>query len=85
MPELVQDVVVTIAALGAAWILVRRVFGVFGPARGASSGCPSCASGEGGCGHTGASTTTATPAAAPLTLHRAGSSGRKSQVSSHKP
>jgi hypothetical protein len=44
MPELAQHVVVTLAALGAAGIVVRRVFGTFAPGKGSSSPCDKCAS-----------------------------------------
>lgn len=44
MSELLQHLVVGIVALLAAWVVVRRVFGVFAPAREASPGCSTCAS-----------------------------------------
>lgn len=42
-----QDVIVTLLALGAAWIVLRRVFGVFRPA--ARPQCSNCASGAAAC------------------------------------
>lgn len=43
MPELLQHVIVTIVALGAAGVIVRRVFGVVQPA-GGNPQCASCPS-----------------------------------------
>ena len=45
MPELLQHVLVTIAALVAAWVILRRVVSVVRPATGESkcAGCPSAA------------------------------------------
>ena len=44
MPELAQHVVVTLAALSAAAIIVRRVFGAIAPGGGSGSPCDSCPS-----------------------------------------
>ena len=44
MPELAQHVVVTLAALSAAAIIVRRVFGAIAPGSGSGSPCDSCPS-----------------------------------------
>jgi len=44
MPELLQDAVVTLVALGAAWIVFRRVFGLVASRGGASPACDSCPS-----------------------------------------
>jgi hypothetical protein len=72
MTDLLQHGVVTAVALAAAWVLVRRVFGVFAPAS-KGPGCASCAAGQAACGH-GAAAVQVAPAtaadAAPLTLHR---------------
>jgi hypothetical protein len=43
MNVLFQDVAVTTVALGAAFVLCRRVVGVLGPMK-ADPGCPSCPS-----------------------------------------
>jgi hypothetical protein len=44
MPELAQHVVVTLAALSAAAIIFRRVFGAVAPSRRSGSPCDSCPS-----------------------------------------
>ena len=44
IPEMVQHAIVTIAAAGAAWVVVRRVVGVVKPAGGKTAGGPTCAS-----------------------------------------
>ncbi len=44
MPELAQHVVVTLAALSAAGIIARRVFGAIVPGKGSASPCDSCPS-----------------------------------------
>jgi hypothetical protein len=44
MPELVQHVIVTLAALSAAGIVVRRVFGAIAPGSRSASPCDSCPS-----------------------------------------
>jgi hypothetical protein len=49
MTDILQHVVVTIAALGASVIVVRRVFGFFAPPRSQSTGCPSCPSATNSC------------------------------------
>jgi hypothetical protein len=72
MTELLQHAVVTAVALGAAWVLVRRVFGVFAP-EAKAPGCASCAAGQAACGHAAAPSRVepaATGDVAPLTLHR---------------
>lgn len=78
MADLLQHAVVTLVAVVAAWVVLQRVFGVFGPARAASGpGCASCASGQGSCGHVAAKPAAARASAppqadapVPLTLHR---------------
>ena len=45
MPDLLQDVVVTLAALWAAWVIVRRVLSTVGPGPGRAAGCDHCAGG----------------------------------------
>jgi hypothetical protein len=51
MSVLLQDVIVTIAALGAAGVVVRRLFEFVQPAAKSAPGCPNCASSP-SCGHT---------------------------------
>lgn len=63
--ELLQDAVVTLLALGAAILVVRRVFAVVQPASGEPA-CASCPSAE---AH-GQKPESATEAAKPLTLVR---------------
>jgi hypothetical protein len=46
MPELLQDVIVTLFAAGAAWIIVKRVFSFVNPAQGRVATCDSCPSGQ---------------------------------------
>lgn len=78
MADLLQHAVVTLVAVAAAWIVLQRVFGVFGPARAAGGpGCASCPSSRGACGPAAAKPaaahTSAQPpgdAPLPLTLHR---------------
>ena len=43
-PDFIQDAIVTLAAFGAAWVVVRRVLGVVKPAAGGPPKCASCAS-----------------------------------------
>jgi hypothetical protein len=44
MPELAQHIVVTLAALSAAAIIVRRVFGAIAPGSRSGTPCDSCPS-----------------------------------------
>ena len=44
MPELFQDVVVTLVAVWAAWVIVRRVTAVVTPGPKRSASCDNCAS-----------------------------------------
>lgn len=70
--EFAQHVLVTLVALVAVWVVLRRVFGVFMPSAKQGPGCPSCAAGAAAC----APRATAPPADAladkpvPMTLHR---------------
>jgi hypothetical protein len=48
MLDAFQHVIVTAAALGAAYAIVRRLLGYARPVK-ARSACPSCATGEGSC------------------------------------
>lgn len=41
MPELVQDAIVTLAAAGAAWVVIRRVFTTVSPSGPKCASCPS--------------------------------------------
>ena len=45
--DLVQHAVVTLAALGAAWVIVRRVFSFVKPAGGGPPKCASCPAAQG--------------------------------------
>lgn len=47
--EMLQYVVVTVIALAAGLVVIRRVFGLVGT-RAKGTGCASCASGTGACG-----------------------------------
>ncbi len=49
MPDIFQHAIVSLIALLAAWVVVRRVVGTFGPSSRERPACPSCAS---GCAHT---------------------------------
>jgi hypothetical protein len=40
--DIVQHAIVTVAAIGAGWVVVRRVVGVVKPAGGAAPKCSSC-------------------------------------------
>jgi hypothetical protein len=40
--DFIQHAIVTLAATGAAWVLVRRVFGVVKPSGGGAPKCASC-------------------------------------------
>lgn len=64
MPELIQDVIVTLVAIGAASIVVKRVFSFVSPGRGRVATCDACPSGQG----QNDATTLADGAAKPLTL-----------------
>ena len=44
MPEMLQHVIVTLVAFGAAGVVFRRVFTIVKPARGGESACASCPS-----------------------------------------
>ena len=46
MPELMQDVIVTLVAIAAAYVVVRRVFLMVGPGNG-SPKCDSCPANDG--------------------------------------
>jgi hypothetical protein len=72
MPELVQHVIVTLAALSAAGIIVRRVFGAIAPGRRSASPCDSCPSAarHGKLPHMPAES--ATPSAQPVILVKRG-------------
>jgi len=50
-PEFLQNAVVTLVALGAGGVVVRRVLGVGAP-RSRPPGCAKCASGHDACGST---------------------------------
>jgi hypothetical protein len=41
-PDIIQNGIVTLAAIGAAWIVVRRLFVFVKPAAGAAPKCASC-------------------------------------------
>ena len=41
-PDFIQDAIVTLAAIGAAWFVARRVIGFVKPAGGAAPKCASC-------------------------------------------
>jgi len=41
-PDIVQHALVTLAAIGAAWVVVRRVFTVVKPTGGGAPKCASC-------------------------------------------
>jgi hypothetical protein len=43
-PDFIQHAIVTLAAIGAAWIVVRRVFTIVKPAGGGAPKCASCPS-----------------------------------------
>jgi hypothetical protein len=45
--ELVQHAIVTLAAIGAGWVIVRRVFSFVKPAGGAAPKCASCPAAQG--------------------------------------
>lgn len=73
MTDLLQHGVVTAVAVLAAWVVLKRVFGVFAPASGSGPGCASCATGQAACGHAAAPSQAAPVAdngVVPLTLHR---------------
>jgi hypothetical protein len=40
--DIIQHAIVTVAAIGAAWMVVRRVVGVVKPAGGGAPKCSSC-------------------------------------------
>ena len=61
-----QDVFVTLLAIGAAWVIVRRVFGVFRPS--ARPHCSNCASGAAACARVDTEPPDDKPV--PLVLHR---------------
>jgi hypothetical protein len=63
MPALLQDVVVTLAALWAVWVVVRRVGLLVAPGQRRTVSCDNCANGPSGAG-------AADGAAKPLTLVR---------------
>lgn len=74
MPELAQHVVVTLAALSAAGIIVRRVFGAVvsrGPSSSPCASCPSAAK-HGKTVPAASSESSAKPAAEPMILLRRG-------------
>jgi hypothetical protein len=41
-PDFIQDAIVTLAAMGAAWFVARRVFAFVKPAAAATPKCASC-------------------------------------------
>ena len=41
-PDVIQHAIVTLAAIGAAWLVVRRVFTVVKPIGGGAPKCASC-------------------------------------------
>lgn len=43
MSEITQHVIVTLVALAAAWLVLRRVLGVIGPQKKSAPGCAVCA------------------------------------------
>jgi len=45
-PDFIQHAIVTLAAIGAAWVVVRRVFTVVKPAGGGAPKCASCPSAQ---------------------------------------
>jgi hypothetical protein len=49
MLDALQHVIVGLAALGAAYAVVRRVVGYARPIKGRQPACPSCVAGEGAC------------------------------------
>ena len=65
----IQDIVVTLLALGAALVILYRVFGVFRPSN-SSPACANCASGAAACAKPSAPADASTGAAVPLVLHR---------------
>jgi hypothetical protein len=69
MTLMVQDAVVTLLALGAAFVIFYRLFGVFRPSK-SSPACANCASGAAACAKPAAATDTSSAAPVPLVLHR---------------
>ena len=67
MPELLQHIIVTIVAFGAAAVIVRRVAGVVRPTRRTATPCANCPSAE---QHRAPDSATGSPAVKPLTLVR---------------
>ena len=45
-PDIVQHALVTLVAIGAAWVVVRRVFTVVKPTGGGAPKCASCPSAQ---------------------------------------
>jgi hypothetical protein len=68
VPLIVQDIVVTLLAVGAALLIVFRVFGVFRPTK-SGPACAGCASGAAACAKVPADKPPS-DAAVPLVLHR---------------
>jgi hypothetical protein len=66
--DLLQDAVVTVAALGAGSLVLRRLFGFVRPA--AKPGCASCPSARGDCATPAATEPPSSPATHPLILVR---------------
>jgi hypothetical protein len=64
-PDFIQHAIVTLAAMGAAWFVARRVFSFVKPAGGAAPKCASCPANR---AHTPAQV--ASSEAKPLTLIR---------------
>jgi hypothetical protein len=62
----VQTAIVSIVALGALLVVVRRVVGAIRPPKGQVA-CPSCASGSDACGQTALTATTTTTTATTTT------------------
>ena len=67
MPELLQHIIVTIVAFGAAAVIVRRVAGVVRPTHRASTACANCPSAA---AHEAPDSATGSPSVKPLTLVR---------------
>jgi len=46
MPDLLQNVIIALAAAWAVWTIVRRVFATLGPARPGAATCDGCPNGQ---------------------------------------
>jgi hypothetical protein len=69
MSLLAQEIIVTLLALGAAVIILRRLVGAFRPAK-SGPACPNCASGAAACAKVPDAPMDRPAEAVPLTLHR---------------